>query len=781
MGRIFLVGVGERGRKIVGDAKKQVKHGFSKRFRTVGLFVPPRAKIEREGVIVPPEKLPTVESFEEDVLFPCEVEGELSQEALVAAFRGREEEFLEKCAPIVRELLTEEERADLLCFFFVASLTEPIGAFVTKEAAAVLGNYVRETYPGQALRVEGLFLVPEGKCPEGPMICQFLKGLEGESPFDFAYLLSPVNSRGVRLKDEQMEEMAAWFVVLMVSTDLTDKLRREEMGFGTRSRMGTFGLSFFEFPAEHLIHVNSVQVARKLVEEGLLRSDLHSEEMRGRARKFASEHNLEPGKEEKLVGELLVEETARGRESLEDELKVGSFLFREVPMSKWPTALATFDAFFRRERLGLVLTKAEQRALSWQNEIFKALKRETDLVVEGNSDPQNAFAFLAELNHLVRGLREHFQTVYLVREKKTPSVPKGGLEEKLEELRKAISKIPTWEAVILRAVLFGVLAALPLQVVLQWIAEFKLGWLSWLTAPMQWLLALLLAVAPFLVAGWHTIYKTVKEAQNKAEECRSFMESSYKATLLGRVYELLSNILNRLFLLTLDSETLEREFPDYKGENEWKTVERFKGVLQALPNALVMEERLGAPWRLDACKYARNPVEFHYRNDSDFSDWVGESKRFVEKGLYRGWRQLDVRELTRRLLDFTKEGFEYIREITLDTFVKKYVLPSEEFERGQFITKISNNLHRLSTPYLLLKEAPDDVPFNFVLTFTDWDITEEMRRHTHLGEDIREVGTLDPPNKHLFGFLKIADYVRLEMVKALPLWCETGGGGRTDD
>ncbi|MCS6859622.1 MAG: hypothetical protein NZT92_04795, partial [Abditibacteriales bacterium] len=650
------------------------------------------------------------------------------------------------------------------------SLQEPLGATLTLAFAAAVREVASASHPGMAVRAEAVLLLPEGACAEGVMVAQALRQLaEGAAtdkfPFEMVYLLCPANAEGMRLSDEELRELCAYFLLLRTVSDLHERLRRQEFDFGPHGRLGTFGLSVLEFPAHDLVRQLSRHYGRQLVEKALLTPDPQTEAMRQAAQVFAGTHHLTTDQVETLRAYLL--------QRLENELTIGAFVFEEVPRSRWHIALATFDAFFRRERFGRVLNALRQNAERLRTERADAVRQKVDEIVESTRDPQNALTFLAALNRLIDETRKRFFTVAAVRELAGGESPPPALQSKLDELRHAVAAVPHGSSIVVKSLLLTLLLALPTQVGLNALAQTGGEVFAWLTAPVSWGLGLLLPAAFVLLAGWRAMQQAVQRVQNSARDCARCIEEQYKSELRAQTQARLAEVLEALFLLTLDTPTLRRDYPQYQGENECREVERLQQHLQALPTLLEAdepEERM--VWRLNVLDWVQPPPVFPYRNTPTFADWQGECQRLIESGLLKGWRQTDARGLSRRVVEFTRRGVAYVLDISLDQFARQHLL--QNHTATQSATDLSNQMRRRSRPLLLARAEGMKLIPTPLLGLSD-------PSHSALGKWLANAGGLHEameqaltyPQRYEFVLLQLAHHVSVDALRALPVWEES--------
>jgi len=788
----LLVGTGEQGRQVVRRARQSLAEEFPELLpavRTVGLHAPVRVQMTEEGAVVP-EPASTSTMAGEDLLFPCE--GAAAPQSVLSCrnafretFTAHREEFLGRFADLGEALLSTQNLQQVrgvdgnACdVVLVAALQEPLGAALLFPVAQGMEQRLAEAHPGLRLRLEAVVLLPEGRCEEGALLATTLEEYARQSaaedfPLHTLYFVSPANESGLRLSREALWNLCARFLVVRTASDLAARLRRPELDFGPQGRLGSIGLAVLEFPAESLIRSQTRRQTRAFVEGTLLRPDPQVESAKKRAADFTARQSLTPDQVEELREKLLIYETPRGPRRLDDELTIGAFLFSEVPPHRWHIALATFEAFFRREHLGRVLRWADENAERLRETLTGALREEVDRQVENSRDPDNALAFLAEVNRLLDELRKRLFTVAEVKQEKPAEPAKGpGLEAKLQQLRQAVANIPRWPPILLKALLLTLLLAVPVQVGLNNAAQNYGPWFGWLTVPLQWLAALLLPALPVFLAGWWTIQRATARARSVAEECVRLIENACKSQLYERVRVRLLEILDGLFLLTLDTASLHRDYPQYEGDSECREVERLKEHLRALPAVLAEEEAEEVEaWRINALSLAAQPLTFDYRQDPRFQDWEGECRRLLEVGFLRGWRQTTPQELGQKVLDFLREGFTYIRRIHLAQFLQERVWQGSP-HLPQQMTDLYRRLHDLSQPLVLLD--PNRAEGFSVVVFPAMESPE-----THaIRQQMRSVGSLQAvmeraipyEQAHQFVLLQIGHHVPVEALRAFPIW-----------
>lgn len=766
----LLVGIGEEGRRVVRRTRQTLQEFFPSLLpavRTVGLYRPIAVSLDEQDEVASL-------TGEEDVLFPCE---QTSSEW----FENHRQEFQQKCYSLTDEWLdarnlqqVEDVELNACDVILVASSREELGAFLALPVAEAVGERMRTAHPGLAVRAELLVLLPEGDCEEGAMVAQFLQHLEGSSsadsfPIETVYLVSPANQGGIRLNDGELRGMVAHFLLLRTVSDLSHRVRREyderQMG-----RMATLGLSVLEFPAHALVRRWSRYYGQQLVARALLQPDPQSEAARRTAQNFAERHHLQPGLEKQLRERLLTVSTPRGERRLEDELTIGAFLFDEVPCSRWHIALATFEVFFRRERFGRVMNWLEENANRLRGELVGAIQQQVDEVVESHRDPSNALTFLAELNQLLDEMRQRFFTVEETKRVAPPSPAVHTLELRLEELRRAVASIPTWPPIIVKALLLTLLLALPFQMLLNQLAQHYGEAFAWLSIPLQWVFALLGPALPVWIAGWRAIQKATARAYQLAHQCVQLIEGQYKSQLHEQSRVKLCEILDALFLLTLDTDTLQREYPRYEGPNECREVQQLQKQLKAIPRVLAEEEAdEWEAWRLDVFDFVASPPDFPYREEPDFNDWEGECQRLIESGFLRGWRQTDARELVTKVVEFTWAGVDYILHITLDRFVEEHLAGQGDVQ--QTFTNLYNRMRRVGQPFLLVREEgmkPLPHPLPALANPESSNLQQNLASIGGLHNIMQQ--TLSYPHPYEFVLLQLAYQVKIEKLRALPKW-----------
>ncbi|MDW8367245.1 MAG: hypothetical protein RMK49_15505, partial [Abditibacteriales bacterium] len=101
----LLVGIGEKGRGIVGRTQAALRESFAPlapAVRAVGIYQPVEALLDEKGVTVPREgqvaNLSHNLGADEDLLFPCE-------EVTTDWFETRRAEFQERCSALTKEWL----------------------------------------------------------------------------------------------------------------------------------------------------------------------------------------------------------------------------------------------------------------------------------------------------------------------------------------------------------------------------------------------------------------------------------------------------------------------------------------------------------------------------------------------------------------------------------------------------------------------------------------------------------------------------------------------------
>lgn len=780
------VGLGEEGREVVRAAAAPLQGTFPHLLpavRTLGFHAAVRAAADERGVSIPAQAaLSPQDVAAENLAFACE-------EPFEPWLNAQRDELVRRC----RELMTAwlgagnlrlvpEARTNGCDILLVASLSEALGAALALPLARFLRSLVAESFPGTSVRVEALLLLPQGACEEGRQVHDALQALttaaQAEAlPLDFVYLACPENLAGFRLELSELRAMCAEYLLVRTASGQLSETLRRDYAPGPRGAIGAMGLCVLEFPARELVERSSRHYARQLIEKGLCIPDPRPAAAHQEAEQFAAQKGLRPGGEDALLARLLRSRSSRGAGRLEEELTVGTFVFDEtvLPRSRWGSALASYDAYFRFERFSRALARLRENARELRKELIAGVRGAVDAQLARSRDPANALSFLKRLNDILDKVRERLTAVGVARHpEEIAAGSDAALGARLRDLAAALAAVPDWAPIVLKGTLLTLLLAFPGQLALAKLAEAYVPAIPgspFALALGAWALALPLAAIPVFFAAWRSIHNATERALQQAKDCVEFIEASYKTRLQQAARQELRNILDGLFFLTLDVKTLAEAHPNYAGENECRALEELRekvgGLAELLPAA--EEAPRGQPWRFDATELAARPPTFHYKQVPDFADWPHEADRLVgqQDGLFRQWRQASRRDLLARAIAFAREGVKYILDVTLEQFARTALADKRDADWFDLYRRA----YTASRPFVLVRPDRIEAP--------QWP-TPLMEHHASnsLGQRLSQVNELkdamrqplDYPHPYELVFLQLAHGVAVDGLKALSIW-----------
>jgi len=716
----LFVGLGELGRTTVEQCVEQINGSFPRFLPGMGVvsvYTTKQAEISEandlSGEPSDSSDSSTLPQSLKYLLLP--VESETKSPSLeemttaIEAISDRLQEGLKKLTDNlldVRNLtLMPDADSSIMQVFVVASLEERAGVALVPPIGQKIREVIEAAHPTLHLKIYGLWFVPEGDCELAVYICKLLSRMqqdqkEGTCPYDFIWLISPVNPRNQRLDEDELLNMGAEFLSLQTISNLPRWIWHPYKHFGEYSRMGSSSVTCIEFPAQHIIETGKTIFSKHLVENGLLQEERDSWDSDKTASEFTASNRIT---RETIRNELL---NPQGKRSILEEAEVGDFEFSKLPESRWCGQLIAFDTFFRRERLPKLLSEVDKNAADLANRLTQILQRKVDELVENHRLPTRAKRFVVSLSRCLDELRKEYALQEAtIRESPTADIPY------IDALKDAISNKPNPWALGLKLGFICSLLLIPFGWFLSFLPRLLGSPTALLTThPLNLLVSGFALAISSLAYGWLAYSSAYNRIQELLKKCISGIQKSYHAAINDRVNQRLGEILNRLFCLCADEETLKGEFPCYQGPNEQNTLEAFEKMLNSVP------EKIGEPpplpmrsLHLSVIEYAdQAPIFPHKQGRFDLDE---EARKFVEDGGYRGWRELTADELAQRLKDFAGRGFDYVKRIHLDEWMRSNIGRDN-------LTRLWQRISVLTEPFLCmdLTHLPDFVCQRLLLT-----------------------------------------------------------------
>ncbi|MHB9108978.1 MAG: hypothetical protein ACYDCO_18150 [Armatimonadota bacterium] len=570
------------------------------------------------------------------------------------------------------------------------------------EAMARLGRRfadgMRQVFPALDTRLEAYLPVPSGDCPQRELVTKGLHGLARaeDAPWAHLFVISNATKSHVLLEDGECAEMLAQLLTVRTHTDLANRQRALDRSLATADtpRLHSAGLSLTYYPAEELLAERAQSCALTLVDtaEGTVgtiayqRAETAATDLANELTIFGLDQpELQPG--ERL--RIMLDSIPRGEttDSLRSELDVGAFLFHAVPFAQWPMALANLHAFISETRMKRILEALEANSHAVAGSLLEKIKSAVDTRLRDSWDLDYAKHFLSAFNERVRDTQKRL-VVHRSKAADHGLSASGQLNLDLSptfnKLADMIGSIPSNASIWTKSLLTGIVGSVPLMLILQ-----KTGARVWGEAAPAWFMQpVQLSIgfaAAFLIAfffGVMAYLQARKQAHDFALQCMQTMQQAYRAVYDEKLESYLPDLLETLLCYTMDEASLQREYPQYAGENEFRNLRAYAQRRAGIRTLLDGQAAVAAAgtWRLRIDRYFEADLNLGYKKLAA-PDWPLEVSELLSGDFTANWRTVDAGVLTGKIKVFIRPGLQHILEYTLAHYLEAGHITQEGVQR----------------------------------------------------------------------------------------------------
>lgn len=525
--------------------------------------------------------------------------------------------------------------------------------------------------------VNGFILLPKGRCPQGAQVFAMLKELQADKiNYDHVFLVTDANAGGV-IDVEGSVDLISEFAGLLIEPDFSDAVT--DILAITGSKIASFGITSVVHPANRIIADESARFSGELINSALLSSG--GESFYSLADEYAKRERLN-------VVSLHKSLMADSEGELVDRIDIDPLMLSNIPLGHWPDRIASYDAFFGQERIGVLINKVEENLAARSSETLARLRGKIDELM---SEP----LALDKTSHFISRLSEKVDEVRVQAEQAKQEIMEHApdMEKHHDNLVKRIKYLPGALAVASRAALLGVLIfffTLQFTVILRDIPD---RYIDPQYVPPATPTAIL-ATGVLLMLSWLVYRRADHELYKARDHYISAVRQKYRLAVDRHSLQILGWWLGDKAVDEMGERRLV-SFKDIIKEEQVAVMKINKYYLQINDDlkspALDISET-----RIRRSVYSAFGREANLRYKKGRYNLADEAQLFTVLG-HSDWRNLQLDELSQRLKDFCRQGLTFVDNRSLDRLFHDF----SRHERDNMMTVIED-IRRSSQPYIAM-------------------------------------------------------------------------------
>ncbi len=524
--------------------------------------------------------------------------------------------------------------------------------------------------------VNGFILLPKGRCVRGSQIFALLKELQVDNTnYNHVFLVTDANAGGL-IDVEGSADLISEFAGLLLEPDFADAVT--DILAITDSKIASFGVTSVVHPANRIIADESARFTGELINSALLSSG--GESFYCLADEYAKRERLN-------VFNLHRSLMADTEGELVDRIDIDPLMLSNIPLRNWPDRIASYDAFFGQERIGVLINKIEENLAAKSAETLARLKGRIDELM---SEP----LALDKTSHFISRLSEKVDEVRVQAEQAKQEIMEHApdMEKYHDSLVKRIKYLPGALAVASRAALLGVLIfffTLKFIVILR---DIPNRYIDPQYVPPATPTAVL-ATGGLLILAW-LVYKRADHELYKARDLYiSAVRQKYRLAVDRHALQILGWWLGDKAVDEMGQRRLT-SFKDVIKEEQAAVMKINKYYLQInddlkAPRADISETRV----RRSVYSAFGRQADLKYKKGR--YNLADEAQLFTVLG-HSNWRNLQLNELSQRLKDFCRQGLAFVDNRSLDRLFHDF----SRHQRDMMI--VIEDIRRSSQPYIAM-------------------------------------------------------------------------------
>lgn len=524
--------------------------------------------------------------------------------------------------------------------------------------------------------VTGFILLPKGRCAQGPQVFALLKELQADkNNYDHMFLVTDANAGGL-IDVEGSVDLISEFAGLLLEPDFADAVT--DILAITDSRIASFGVTSVIHPANRIIADESARFTGELINSALLSSG--GESFYSLADEYAKKENLS-------VASLHRSLMADSDGELLDRIDIDPLMLSNIPLGNWPDRIASYDAFFGQERIGVLINKVEENLAARSAEALARLRGKIDELM---SEP----LALDKTSHFISRLSEKVDEVRVQAEQAKQELMEHApdMEKYHDNLVKRVKYLPGALAIASRAALLGVLIfffTLQFIVILR---EIPNRYIDPQYIPPATPTAILAALV-LLTLAWLVYRRADHELYKSRDQYISAVRQKYRLAVDRHALQILGWWLGDKAVDEMGQRRLI-SFKDIIKEEQTAVMKINKYYLQINDDlkspALDLSET-----RIRRSVYSAFGRQANLRYKKGRYNLADEAQLFTVFG-HSDWRNLQLDELSQRLKDFCRQGLAFVDNRSLD----RLFLDFSHHQRDMLA--VIEDIRRSSQPYIAI-------------------------------------------------------------------------------
>ncbi|MDP1809011.1 MAG: hypothetical protein Q8L35_05675, partial [Actinomycetota bacterium] len=563
---------------------------------------------------------------------------------------------------------------------FIVCRAEEVGASALAVAACEsIKSSLTEFISNCAVSLHGFFLLPKGRCRNGPQVFSMLNEINiGRSGYDKVWLVSEANAGGL-IGIQGSVDLISEFAGLMLEPDFDAAV--EEVLDVTGADIASFGITSVVHPVGRIVADESARFARELISSGLLYSG--DEPFYRLADEYIKSERLNV---DSLYGRLIADREGK----VLDQVDPDSLALIAVPLAFWPDRIASYNAWLGHDRVPGLIEKLEKNLAVTSAEITATLKAKVDELMSEPSALEKTRHFIDRLAEKADELKSRVEQA---KEEVMGRLP--DLAGYHDDLVKQIQNRPGPAAAAGRGLLLIVIIFFFTVKFVQILRALPDQYLDPGYIPAARPTAVLAAVA---TAAF--IWLIYRRAENRLYSARDrylgAIGEKYGLTLSYHAFQVLSWWLGG----TGSDELGERGLPSFKEiiTNEQGAVVRINRFYLQISDKLKAKRIEIGETRVRRSVFSAFGQEADLRYKKGRYNLNDETQQFTAAG-HQGWRDLQLTELNRRLDEFCRRGLDFVDNRSLDRLFLDFG------QRRQVMSGVIEDLRRSSQPYIAVSSG----------------------------------------------------------------------------